>query len=472
MGIPAQIGMTLKLFDENHKINKSSKTQTYIINEIDKHNNKISLEDVNNKIQNIGVDNLSKRQFMLFKEEKMAIAKGDVIRTLMDMKKIGITAGNQLLIKSTSFLGVNIQNQDGKSAWVSKHDLDGKSFQYDYAKSASSISTIKDHTFLLAKSYAANDKILNTLLGKTQNSIDIYTNDEKKIRAKLSQNFVQATTVNTVVDAAQKFDELDTLEKFVNNKTADVIRLDLESALLKLNETINLTVVDKSVAFALSKISEKEAAFRHQDLVKEAISFALTEESSPPYPNQVEEKLTALKRDGVILSADYEDGTRWTTKESILLEKNILKLIHDGKKQVEPLADKEFVTKSLDDTKLSPSQKEAVFLITTTQDRFIAIQGLPGTGKSTMLSNVINIVNEAKKLTDNKIEFVGLAPTWQVVNELKEKGVLAQTFASFLQEIKSDAFDKEKYKNSVFLFDEASMASNKDKSDFLISLSK
>src|SRR3990167_1906611 len=49
-----QIGMTLKLFDENHKINKSSKPQTFIINEIDKHNNKISLKDVNNKIQYIG----------------------------------------------------------------------------------------------------------------------------------------------------------------------------------------------------------------------------------------------------------------------------------------------------------------------------------------------------------------------------------------------------------------------------------
>lgn len=465
-----QVGMTLKLFDENN--NKSSKPKKFVITNIDKRNNTIFIKDENKETQIINLDTLYKKQFMIFQDEKMSIAKGDVIRPSSDMKKFGFIAGDQLLVKSVSFLGVNIQNQDGKSAWMAKNDFDGRSFQYDYAKSVSSVSLEKDRTILLIKSYAANDKVLNTLLDKTRSIVDIYTDDEKKIKTKLQRAYIQPTTINTVINAAEKYDETSVLEKFVNDKTTNNIKMDLESALSKIHENVSQTVVEKSVAFALSKTSEKEAAFRHQDLVKEALSFALTEEGYPIHSSQIEKELTALKKDGLLLSADYEDGVRWTTKESLLLEKSILKLIQDGKKQVLPLAEKDFVSKQLDNTSLTDSQKEAVFLITTTKDRFIAIQGLPGTGKSTMLSTVINIVNEAKKMTSDKVEFVGLAPTWQVVNELKEKGILAQTFASFLQELKSDSFDQEKYKNSVFLFDEASMACNRDKHDLLAAFNK
>src|SRR3990167_5523307 len=260
------------------------------------------------------------------------------------------------------------------------------------------------------------------------------------------------------------------LEKFVSEKTNIAVESDLKTALFKINSLCNQTVVDKSIEFALAKITEKEAAFRHQDLVKEALYFALSEETNPLNHDQIEKKLNELKESGFLLSADYEDGVRWTTKEVLLLEKDILNLIIDGKQKVTPLADTEFTKNKLNNSQLTQSQQEAVFLITTTKDRFVAIQGLPGTGKSTMLLNVLDIVDETKKISGDVVEFVGLAPTWQAVNELKDKGVSAQTLASFLQEIKSDIFDKEKYKNTVFLLDESSMVSNKDAAMFLNAL--
>ncbi len=67
----------------------------------------------------------------------------------------------------------------------------------------------------------------------------------------------------------------------------------------------------------------------------------------------------------------------------------------------------------------------------------------------------------------DKIKVFGLAPTWQAVNELKDKGVKAQTFASFLTEVKQQDFDKEKYSKALFICDEASMLSNSDQKQFM-----
>ncbi|TKG57183.1 AAA family ATPase, partial [Vibrio tasmaniensis] len=54
----------------------------------------------------------------------------------------------------------------------------------------------------------------------------------------------------------------------------------------------------------------------------------------------------------------------------------------------------------------------AITLISTTKDSFVAIQGLAGTGKSTMLeSNIelIQLVKEASQQPEQSV--IGLAPT-------------------------------------------------------------
>ena len=151
------------------------------------------------------------------------------------------------------------------------------------------------------------------------------------------------------------------------------------------------------------------------------------------------------------------------------LEKNQGINAHQEEKQ----ADKKAI-------ELSPGQKDAVALITTTQDRFVAIQGYAGTGKSTMLqeAQTLTMLNNAKEAlgdNKNKVQFIGLAPTHQAVKELEAKAISSQTAKSLLFEESSKylkAHEGVDMSDKVFLLDESSMISNKDFKDFMAMVEK
>ncbi|HIF9187008.1 TPA: AAA family ATPase, partial [Photobacterium damselae] len=96
-----------------------------------------------------------------------------------------------------------------------------------------------------------------------------------------------------------------------------------------------------------------------------------------------------------------------------------------------------------------------------TKDRYTIIQGFAGVGKSTMLEQGTLLIEQAQALRGNdKIDVIGLAPTHAAVNELKEKGIPAQTTQSLLKDLLTGDTTPDKYKNTLFLLDESSMASN------------
>ncbi|MDP2558422.1 AAA family ATPase [Photobacterium damselae subsp. piscicida] len=72
----------------------------------------------------------------------------------------------------------------------------------------------------------------------------------------------------------------------------------------------------------------------------------------------------------------------------------------------------------------------------TTHDRYTIVQGFAGVGKSTMLEQGKTLIEQTQALRGNaKIEVLGLAPTHAAVNELKEKGIPAQTTQSLLKDL-------------------------------------
>ena len=103
---------------------------------------------------------------------------------------------------------------------------------------------------------------------------------------------------------------------------------------------------------------------------------------------------------------------------------------------------------------LTLSQRASLKLILSTSDRFIAIQGFAGTGKTTMLS-------ELKKLTESPI--LGLASIHKAVFGLRKIGLEAQTLKSFLHNFQSEQCD---LKGKIIALDEASLIPNKDMAEF------
>ena len=95
--------------------------------------------------------------------------------------------------------------------------------------------------------------------------------------------------------------------------------------------------------------------------------------------------------------------------------------------------------------------KRQVTLIATTQNRVIAINGVAGSGKTTMLS-------VANKLLDAKNrEVIGIAPSAVAAQELGKTGIQSQTIASFVSSDNTKLTSK-----SLLVVDEAGMVSAKD----------
>ncbi|MDA9818228.1 AAA family ATPase, partial [Flavobacteriaceae bacterium] len=134
----------------------------------------------------------------------------------------------------------------------------------------------------------------------------------------------------------------------------------------------------------------------------------------------------------------------------------------------------------LKNTSLNEGQKKCAKLILNTKNQLSLIQGYAGTGKTYMLSEVKNILDqESKSLkTDNKkYELFGLAPTGSAVKELKSAGINSITLQSFLKKYDGYAnnrgtkentiLEANKYQNKIILVDESSMISRSDMKNLL-----
>jgi len=101
------------------------------------------------------------------------------------------------------------------------------------------------------------------------------------------------------------------------------------------------------------------------------------------------------------------------------------------------------------DTRLTPGQREAVMLITTGTDQIAGIQGLAGTGKSFALQNAQAILQEQGH------SMVALAPYGNMVRNLREDGIPANTIASVLAAADKRPFLESLGPQSVVVIDEA-----------------
>lgn len=141
------------------------------------------------------------------------------------------------------------------------------------------------------------------------------------------------------------------------------------------------------------------------------------------------------------------------------MEKSIIRNIAEGKNAVEPLMN-HVPESSL--TGLTPGQQDATRLILESPDRFLAIQGYAGVGKTTQLRAVMSALDTLPPA--ERPEVVGIGPTHRAVNEMISVGVKAQTLASFLAEERQLNNDGQvaRHEGKLFLIDESSMTGNRD----------
>lgn len=132
------------------------------------------------------------------------------------------------------------------------------------------------------------------------------------------------------------------------------------------------------------------------------------------------------------------------------MEKAIIRHIAEGKDAVQPLM---ALTPASVLAGLTAGQREATRTVLENTDRFMAIQGYAGVGKTTQFRAVMGALNTLSESVRPQV--IGLGPTHRAVHEMREAGVEARTLASFLSETRLaiQGGETPDFRNVLFLTD-------------------
>lgn len=157
---------------------------------------------------------------------------------------------------------------------------------------------------------------------------------------------------------------------------------------------------------------------------------ALTMHARGLTQEQAEAQVAEAIKKGAIVRAEE----RYTTQEAKKSEIRILGMERSGRGQVGAMATGAQAEALLAKGQLNEGQRDAVRMILTSENRYVGVQGLAGTGKSHMMAatmeGITSGAGEAGKAHGFKV--IGLAPYASQAQELERLGMQAQTVAAFL----------------------------------------
>lgn len=385
------------------------------------------------------------------------------IKTFAIGEKVTITRKYESFNKNTKAIIENITDKkitlkiENKTISLANN----KPLHLDYGYTQTFNQTLlddKDNLIVNLPGYKGSKQVLHQL-SQTGQKINIITdNYDKLTKSLLNNDDKNESAINTVLNHAG-------IDRFIDNTTFNDLRHDIEKAVSIIQKELGSldlsTTADKAVEFAMEKLTARNAGFTHKELVNEAISFAFGKTS----PDKIKQAIEAKQSTGeLILGQKYSDGTRWTTREALEVEKSILKEMKKGVGKSSGLVTSTSFKNIMQNTNLTPSQYAACELIATTKDRFVLIQGYAGTGKSTSLQTLKREIIDTSQSRGESLVIKTLAPSHRAVTELREKGLESQTLQSFIPEYERAISDGKNvdYSNTVFVLDEASMVNNKD----------
>ncbi|MFH8136371.1 conjugative transfer relaxase/helicase TraI [Pantoea osteomyelitidis] len=228
----------------------------------------------------------------------------------------------------------------------------------------------------------------------------------------------------------------------------------LEKAMQASRERL-MSDTEQAVSLAIPRAQQGKVHLSEIALLSEAAK------SGQPL-NDIRAEIARQVNSGELISLDTVAGAGirlLVPRVAYEMEKTIIRHIAEGKDAVTPLM---ALTPASVLKGLTVGQREATRMVLESTDRFMAIQGYAGVGKTTQFRAVMSALNT---LSDSvRPQVIGLGPTHRAVHEMREAGVEARTLASFLSETRQaiQGGETPDFRNVLFLTDESSMVGNRD----------
>lgn len=200
----------------------------------------------------------------------------------------------------------------------------------------------------------------------------------------------------------------------------------------------------EAINYAKKHFAEREAVFNSRDIISKALAYSFGQDISI---EDLEEEVKKEKKAGRLLSLEkrYNKEEVFTTKENLELEKANIAEVKKGER-------KQIIKKVENMPDILTEEQQAVLNhILTSEEKYIAVEGLAGTGKTFTLSQVKN------KLDELNVSAVGGAVTTKAADKVQESNIEAKTITKLLKDDLS--------KKDILFIDEASMLSTQQCND-------
>ncbi|WP_156681164.1 MobF family relaxase [Sphingomonas profundi] len=228
-------------------------------------------------------------------------------------------------------------------------------------------------------------------------------------------------------------------------------------------------VAAHAVASALRHLEQREAAFSITDIYKAALDVGL-----PTGIDAIERRVEALTREGQLIRGTGRHQDMMTTAGAMATERRILGEVDQGRGSGREYVASagapgrlQEVAEAQSGITLNPGQIAAGTMLLASPDRIVAIQGVAGAGKSSVLAPAAQIISKTGQ------QVIGLAVQNTLVQMLeRETGIPSMTVARFLkshEKLLGSSPDRSALADArrslggaAILVDEASMLSNMD----------
>lgn len=367
----------------------------------------------------------------LYRSRTLEVSEGDRVRALGRELKGAIRAKEQFTVAGLENGVVRLRSGDRELRLPTERAV---KLAHDYVEGTGA-GTSASRTVLAAVGPRGLNKQTLNALAQSGSDIRIYTPLEGRQAAR------KVESVSAVRLASDQ----------VRQSTGEA---NLDTAIQASRDRL-MSDAEQAVSLAIPRAQQGQVHLSEIALLSEAVK------SGQPLTD-VRTEIARQVDSGELIQLDSVSGAGnrvLVPRVAYEMEKTVIRHIAEGKDAVQPLM---ALTPASVLAGLTAGQREATRTVLENTDRFMAIQGYAGVGKTTQFRAVMGALNTLSESVRPQV--IGLGPTHRAVHEMREAGVEARTLASFLSETRLaiQAGETPDFRNVLFLTDESSMVGNRD----------